>query len=111
MQQTRYSASANVTLDANGNGIVTIPGPKPGQTILLAQVTVNVPTTLKIPKFSYYVGSALPPNLVSGSVTGNKDTDSTPNVLMYPGEFVTAVWTGGDPGAQATIVLNGVLTF
>lgn len=111
MPTVRYLNSKQVTLDANGNGTLTIDGPKPGQSIQLNRVVVNNPTTKRIPHFTYYVGAAIPPNAVSTSATGQRDTDSNPNLTLHPGEYITAVWSGGDAASISTISLYGVLSY
>jgi hypothetical protein len=99
--------AAITTLDGSGNGTVQFDGPRPGQTYTINQVSVFIPNSTKIPTFNYYHGAAVPQNFISGTVTGNQDTDSIPNTVLHPGEFLTGVWVGGTPGSVASMVVSG----
>ena len=101
--------SAQVTLDGSGNGQVSIGPQIPGVswTITGVAVLVNNGVATNIPEFFLYNGAAQPGNFLSGSYTGNNDADSELNVILYPGQVLTGVWTGGDPGKTAVLSVTG----
>lgn len=112
MNSTRYSNSATVTLDANGNGSVSINGPKPGQILNIQKIAVMVPNTQRIPGFQLFKNTlAIPANFLGSSSTGQQDTDATISLDLYPGEFLSGQWVHADPGLQATMVVEGTLYF
>jgi hypothetical protein len=43
---------------------------------------------------------------IDGTNTGSLDSTNV-SFTLYPGMKVTGVWTGGDPGATATMTLVG----
>lgn len=53
-----------------------------------------------------YIGSPSPAALVDSTYSGNLAT-SNAGYQALQGEVVTCVWTGGDPGARATLRLSG----
>lgn len=111
MPSIRYSTYAAVVLDANGNGSVQISGPKPGQFVHLERVSCFIANTKRIPTFQYYKGFIVNPDFVASSSTGHNDTDSNPNITLYPGEFLTAIWAGADAGVTAFVNVWGTLTY
>lgn len=111
MGTVRISDSVRTTLDANGNGTVLYNGPKPGQLIVLGQLSIQVLGTKKVPTFKLYKGTVTDANFVAGSVTGHNDTNSFPDLQLHPGEFVTGQWLGADAGTQATLILFGTMQY
>jgi len=111
MPQVRWEVNGQVTIDANGNGTVIINGPKPGQHVVVGRVQVQVTNSLRMSACNVYKGNANDYNIVSGTATGNRDTDDAPNVDLFPGEFLTAVWSLADPGAIASIYVTGMMTY
>jgi hypothetical protein len=103
---------ATATLDGSGNGTAQI-GPRIGQRWNVTNAAVFIPNAVKVPQASWYVGGApIAPNFVDGTFTGNLDaTGRIANFTVTSGDYVFAVWTGGDPGAVATLSLLGILTY
>jgi len=105
------SVSASVVLDGSGNGQVSLGPALPGTSwqpvsaaVLVAPVSLTVVSTVKL-----YNGSVQPGNFIGGSYTG--DTNSTGLALtLQLGQIITAVWSGGNPGARATLTLTGTMT-
>jgi hypothetical protein len=109
------SASAVVTLDGTGAGTART-GPtgmrekwqaatasvKTGQAVVTNEAACRI-----------YVGEdASSPNYVDGTLSGSTG-DSTDRVSaqeITPGMYVLAVWSGGDPGAQGQLNVNGTRT-
>jgi hypothetical protein len=101
-----------VILDASGNG-TTFLGPRIGQRWNVTNAAVLVPNAVKVPQANWYVGGApTPGNFVDGTFTGNLDaTGRTSNFTITSGNYVWAVWTGGDVGATATLSILGIQTY
>jgi len=115
MPRTRrvpLNTQASVTLDGSGNGTVQI-GPRIGQRWNVTNAAVQIPNAVKIPLANWYVGGApIPGNFVDGTFTGNMDaTGRTSNFSITSGNYVWAVWTGGDSGATATLSILGIMTY
>jgi hypothetical protein len=97
-----------VTLDGSGNGSVTF-GPDRGNTQwIIRRASVKTSTNISEPIASIYRGSVNPGTLISATYSGAQDTDSDINDNpLFTGEYYTCEWTGGDPGATATIAFSG----
>lgn len=94
--------SGSVVLDGSGTGSVTF-GPSRIETEYTS-ISVSVSTNVDEPTASIYRGTVNPGTLKSSTFSGSKDTDSSFNDgSLFPGEYYTCQWTGGDPGAVATI--------
>jgi hypothetical protein len=100
---------ANVVLDGAGNGTASI-GP---QTVRERWYPTNVGVTVSSdnsePACKIFSGPAVSPiYYVDGTGTGSFDsTDSIAGKELHAGDKVWAVWTGGDPGAIATVTVTG----
>lgn len=112
MRILSLSASVSTTLDANGNGTAqggpTLPGTAWLPTI--ASVSTNEETVTNEAECKIYAGSyAGNGTFVDGTLSGSTG-DSTQNIAgktIYPGQYVWAVWTNGDPGVQAFLNVTG----
>jgi hypothetical protein len=73
------------------------------------QVSVKTSTAVNSPTCNVYAGFKVSDQFfVDGTYTGEKaSTDSIGGQELWLGQFVWAVWTGGDPGAQATVTVTG----
>lgn len=101
---------AQVTLDVNGTGAVQIGPDKFNESwqIDVCAVNVNVPSASKQSRFTIYKGSSTAiTSLVNGTYSGNFDSDTAFNQTLKSGNIYTCVWTGGVPGAVATVVFHG----
>lgn len=97
--------SASVVLSASGAGSLTI-GPTTPRTrwkITNAAVsgTSSADTTANL-----YLGPASPANLIGGTYSGNQDSIGI-DLELFPGQILTAVWTGGTAGARQTLSIYG----
>jgi hypothetical protein len=103
---------ASVVLNGSGAGTVKI-GPtgarerwRPSTVSVSANANPTNESTCNI-----YIGDAntFPTRLIDSTVNGSSG-DSTGNIdgkSLKVGEFVWAVWTGGDAGQRATMVVLG----
>jgi hypothetical protein len=98
--------SRSVTLDGSGNGAVTF---GPSRTAwLIERMSVRVSSNTDEPQANVYRGEPNPATQISGTYSGSNDTDSqVSDNPLFPGEYYTCQWTGGDPGATATISFSG----
>lgn len=98
----------SVTLDASGSGSVTFGPQRPNTQWVVTRISTTVSTNVLESTLNVYRGTANAGSFITGTFSGSNDTDSAVNDNpLYPGEFYTAVWTGGDVGARATIAFNG----
>lgn len=98
-----------VTLDANGNGQVSLGPQVVRERWNPAQATVSASTNALEARCAIYLGIANVAGLLLGqTATGSSgDTYGFGAFEMQPGQSIVAVWEGGDPGAVATIALMG----
>lgn len=96
--------SAKTTLDASGNGQVSIAGP--GVPVTITHTVIVVSSAVKEPRFLLYVGGISPTQLRDTSYSGSQDVSDTVHRLQ-PGQTLIGVWVGGDPGASATMNVDG----
>jgi len=107
--QVPLSVSASTVLDVNGNGQVQ-PGPQlagvswsPSNVgIVVTPVSTTVVSTFKV-----YNGAAQDQNFIGGTYTGDSNSSAISVPDMHPGSVITGVWSGGNPGATATMTLTG----
>ncbi len=98
-----------VVLNAAGFGQVTIGPRRPLQTWRVTTVAVSVTTNVAEPVFRLFLGNPVPSNLIGGSYSGSNDSDNQLSALLRSGNVLTGTWTGGDPGARATMSIYGDL--
>jgi len=110
-QSVVLSVSAQVVLNGLGNGQVQV-GPQIAGTswqpvscgVLVQPVSLTV-----VSQFLLYNGNVAPANFIGGSYSGDNNSSSLA-LTLYPGSVLTGVWTGGNPGATATLTLTGTQT-
>jgi len=108
MRQLPLNAKAYVILDGDGNGTASIGPQSPGEQWLDLLASVRVATSTNEAICSTYAGAAATPGYFAGATTWGSTGDSTSNMpTVQVGGNVFAVWTGGDPGAQATLTVTG----
>lgn len=108
MRQLPLNAKAYVTLDGNGNGTAYTGPLSPGEVWSGLTVSVSVATNVNEATCSIYGGAAATPGYFADATTWGSTGDSTTNVgTIRVGGNVFAVWTGGDPGARATVTITG----
>lgn len=108
-QTVPLTASVSVVLNGSGNGQVqlgpALPGVawNPGSCAVLVQPA----STTVVSQFLLYNGPAQPGNFIGGSYTGDNNSTGLAIPAMYTGSVLTGVWSGGNPGATATMTLTG----
>ncbi len=109
MTTVPLSEFATVTLDGSGNGTAKI-GPKAHGVVWHPTVaSVKTSTKVKSPICNIYAGSLVnDQSFIDGTYTGEADsTDSIAGQELHLGQYVWAVWTGGDVGATGTVTVTG----
>lgn len=108
------SQSASVALDGSGNGSIRL-GPISAREVWnpqSAHVQVTGPVTNEAVCTIYVGNTATQGNFRDASQSGSTG-DSTDRVsadTVKCGEYIWAVWSGGDANRQATLVVTGSKT-
>ena len=102
------NVSAQVTLNGSGNGTVSLGPSLPGVNWQPSLVSVSVSPTsgTTVSQFRLYLGLPVQQNLIGGTYTGDINSSGL-SVTLWPGMILTGVWSGGNPGATAAMVLTG----
>jgi len=98
-----------VTLNGSGNGTASI-GPLTAREVwTLTSVACSVSTHVSEATFAVYVGDRVYPGGLRDQSFSGSSGDSTDRITdpIRSGWKVWGVWTGGDPGATATMSLTG----
>jgi hypothetical protein len=103
------SVSASVVLSGAGAGQVQLGPVLAGVTWSPSSVAVIVAPTSQtvVSQFYLYNGAPVPANFIGGSYTGDVNSSAVTVPDMHPGQVITGVWTGGNPGATATLTITG----
>lgn len=101
-----------VTLDAGGNGTIVLGPAKSNERWDISTVAVSVSNTnffgtVLEPIMKAYRDSVSPTSIIGGTYSGSFDSDTAFNFVVYPGRKIAFQWTGGVPGAIATVRLYG----
>lgn len=113
MTDNPLNTFGTVKLDGSGNGTVRIGPSVRGQvwTLTVAAVvtsTAGVPTAA-VPQCTVFIGAQpTNDNLIDGTFTGS--LNATGAVAGHPitaGNYIYAVWSGGDPNSTATLSIFG----
>jgi hypothetical protein len=100
--------SRSVTLDANGYGVVTFGPGRPNTRWLVNRISVQVSSNTNEPTANVYRGTINPGTFITGTYSGSNDTDSqVSDNPLYPGEYYSVEWVGGDAGATAIVSFGG----
>lgn len=97
-----------VTLDASGNGTVTLQ-PEGFRTWRVTVTNVRTDqgvTQTPVPQCTVYLGTKSPGNIVAQTWMGNRAT-ATGDITVQPSQPLLIEWTGGVPGSHATVSLYG----
>lgn len=113
MRSLPLNVKAYATLDGSGNGTASVGPLSPGEQwasgdagVLTA--AVSVATNASEATCKTYAGAAATPGYFADATTWGSTGDSTQNLrTVKVGGQVFAVWTGGDPGALATLTVTG----
>jgi hypothetical protein len=102
----QLAESFTTTLGAGGAGSVRVGPSSMRARWSVSSVQVTTSTNVSEPTASVYLGSSSGVALAS-TYTGSNDTASDLNVDLWPGQYLTVQWTGGDAGATATASVYG----
>lgn len=113
MRRTTLRESAVITLDGSGNGTAKL-GPLSAREIWYpdnVHVSVNSAVVVKEAKCSIYMGntptqSAFRDESVFASSGDSSGTCNADTVKV--GDYIWAVWTGGDANQQAVLTVTGI---
>lgn len=111
MNSVPLNESGSVTLNASGNGTVRMRPFGGGETWLPGAVSFKASSSTLEAQCRIYIGPAATDQyFIDGSLSGSTG-DSTGRVAGYQvdshGNYLWAVWTGGDVGATATVQVIG----
>lgn len=108
MRQLPLNAKAYATLDGNGDGTAYTGPLSPGEQWTGVTAHVSVATNNAEAICKTYAGAEPTPGYFCDATTWGSTGDSTSNVPeLRVGGNVFAQWTGGDPGAVATLQVSG----
>lgn len=107
--------SAQVTLDANGDGILTWDPDNASQRWVISAVTVSTNQasgSTPVPVAVIALNAADPAAVSAGNVrattpNGNLDTLWGRSIEVGPCDFLSVAFTGGVPGSMASAVITG----
>ncbi len=106
MSVAELNTSAQVVLDASGNGQVTVGPNRATEYWHVTKMAVLTSTAVKVPSAYVYTDSVSPSNLLDATYTGSQDSTDL-DVPLAPGRRLVIRWTGGDVGALATVSIYG----
>ena len=111
MRTLPLNQKAYVTLDANGNGEAYTGPLSSGEVWTGITAAVSVATNQDEATAQLFAGAAATPGYLQGATTWGSTGNSGPiAATVRVGGNVFAVWTGGDPGSLATLVVTGTKT-
>jgi hypothetical protein len=106
--------TAQVTLDGSGNGKVSLGPSLVRQHWQVNGVGVNCSTNVNEAQCSVFVGvpGGLFAQFYGQTFTGSTgDTCGMGDLDIQPGQVITAVWQGGDPGATGFMNIFGTYSY
>lgn len=101
--------AASVKLDATGKGTVTFEIDNTNQRWVIDSAgctTDQAADVTPIPRFDVYLNGTDNTHWRGGTDNGRRDL-ATGRVVLYPGDVLYGVWTGGIPGSTATALIDG----
>lgn len=104
-----FRKSAQVKLDASGNGVATVTSPGVWWRVKRTSVsTTQTDITIVPPQVRVYEGSqANAAAFIEGTFSGNGASSDTVHD-MIPGDSITAQWSAGTPNTVATLTVAGL---
>ena len=103
IKKNPLDVSLSVRLNASGNGTVKLGPTSANQTWNVTNAAVSVSTNTLEPTAVLYLNSKA--SKLAGTYTGSNDSTGLDETLRNG--FIICEWTGGDPGAIATLSLQG----
>lgn len=106
--QLVLQTSASCVLNAQGDGTAACGPSLPGTSWNPETVAISVDTNNSEAACSVYLGiSAQAGYLLGATQTGSSGDSTDCTATVWPGQSIIAAWTGGDPGAIATMSVFG----
>lgn len=102
----QINESASVTLNAAGAGTARLGPGRAGVRWDVRTAAVSVDTSISEPTVGLYLGEPSSSSFLGGSYSGSNDSTDV-RVTLWSGQYLTAVWAGGDPGSRATMTVLG----
>ncbi len=99
---------ANATLDENGFGAVQFQAQ--GQSVTINNISCKVSSNTNEATFTLYRGQIGDAYRHSGSFSGSSGDNNSDIIPLNDGERIIGVWSGGDPGSNATMTVSGTAT-
>jgi hypothetical protein len=104
-EAARFSTNSNVTLDVNGYGAIRLA--PAGQKWQITSTNVLCSTRVAEARCRVYIGQVSDSNVIDGTYSGSSGDTSDTVYYLNDGEAMWVEWSGGDPGAIATVKING----
>lgn len=98
-------ASGSITLDGSGNGTVRLAPAGEKWEVRRTRVECSTSTTEAVVRL--YRNQVAPRYVIDGTESGSTGDTSDTVYFLEDGVGVIVEWTGGDPGATATVTLSG----
>lgn len=104
-----------ITLNGSGNGTaqITPPGPRTAPSWSIDNVYISVTTNVLEAQATLYVSRGIKTATAFDSrgqtATGSSGDQYAVGFNLRPGDWLTVIWTGGDPGARATMTIKGTI--
>lgn len=98
----RTEAYATVVAGTSCTAVINV---APGPSWEVKQISVSAVGASTLPACATYVGTNTAGVFISSTITGNSDTDSTPNTTVRTGESLCAVWTNASIGTVCKITV------
>jgi hypothetical protein len=102
----------SVKLDGNGNGTVSFAIDNSNQRWLIDEVAVQTDqaqTAAPVPACIFRTGDPVNGIFQGGTASGNLDV-ATGRIVLYEGDTLYAVFSGGIPGSTGTVTIGGTFT-
>lgn len=97
------------TLDTSGTATVRIGPTRPGTRWRITTIAVRSDSAIKVPLAAVFRGT-VGTNSLGGSYTGTQDADTSIDLELYAGDFLSVRWTAGDIGASVAVSVSGTIT-
>lgn len=102
--------TTSVTLNGSGSGVAKIGPISAREKWQTNGAHVSCATNVKESQCAIYAGTGAYPNTFRDSTLSGSTGDSTDRIendIIGCGEYIFAVWTGGDAGTKATLNVTG----
>lgn len=112
MATQKLDEQGHVTLDASGNGVVTLQ-PESFRTWNVTAINVRTSqgiTATPVPQCTVYLDSRDPGQIVAQTWMGNRASAGGNPLEVQPSQHLIVEWTNGVPGSVAYVSLYGTMS-